>query len=289
MLKRTKLWHSMSVCTIASATLLSGCQSADETAPTESPSTPPSAAQSAPAAAPATASAEGEAEAEGEGRQFDSMAERLQTDDSAYLGQLDLINGHLLVGMNLYQQGAIDAANTHMKHPGDELYSSLQAAFDSRALPGFAVQLQALGDAVNHADAQQVDQAYAELQTAINAHEQAADKPTSASVLLQRVTHLLRAAANEYALGVVGGKVVNVHEYQDAWGFTNEAKALLQAYAGTDADAQDAIAKVSDLLAGLQSLWLGLTPPEQISGDASKLYGTAARVEFIASGLAPTK
>ncbi len=288
MLKRTKLWHSMSVCTIASVTLLSGCQSADD-ANTSAPE-PSTARQLVPVApAPVAAAVEGEAEAEGEGRQYASMAERLQGDELAYLGQLDLINGHLLVGMNLYQQGAIDAAKSHMKHPGDELYSGLQAAFDSRGLPGFAEQLQALNEAVKHADAQQVDQAYAQLQTAILAHEQAAGQPTSASVLLQRATHLLRTAADEYALGVVGGKVVNVHEYQDAWGFTNEAKALLQAYTGTDADAQDAIAKVSDLLAGLQSLWPGLTPPKQISGDASKLYGTAARVEFIATGLAPTK
>jgi hypothetical protein len=42
----------------------------------------------------------------------------------AYLTHLGLVRGHLGVGVDLYREGAQDAAQTHMKHPGDELYSA---------------------------------------------------------------------------------------------------------------------------------------------------------------------
>ena len=44
------------------------------------------------------------------------------------LTQLSLIRGHLFVGMELYRQGAVDHAKTHMKHPQDEIYASLRPA-----------------------------------------------------------------------------------------------------------------------------------------------------------------
>lgn len=288
MLKRTRLWHSMSVCTIAGASLLSGCQSSDDTASGTTAQNQQAAAETAAGqtAAQPKASGEGEAEGEGEGRMAVDLEDHLRSNDAAYLGQLDLISGHLLVGMKLFEQGSLESARTHMKHPGDELYSQLEAAFSSRNLPGFSPELEALASAVDDGeDAATARQAYTDLQRATREHESAVSNAQDPAMLLQRVTQLLRTAADEYAIGIVAGKVDNVHEYQDAWGFTEHARTLLQSSDTTDADAQQAIGRALSLLNGLRPLWPGLIPPPQVSGDASQIYGTAARIEFLASGL----
>lgn len=288
MLKRTRLWHSMSVCTIAGASLLSGCQSSDDAASDTSAQNQQAAAETASGltAAPPTASGEGEAEGEGEGRMAVDLEDHLRSNDAAYLGQLDLISGHLLVGMKLFEQGSVEAARTHMKHPGDELYSQLKAAFSSRNLPGFSPELEALANAMaGGEDVAAARQAYADLQQAMREHESAVNDARAPAMLLQRVTQLLRTAADEYAIGIVAGKVDNVHEYQDAWGFTDHARSLLQSSDHSDAEVQQAIQRALTLLNGLRPLWPGLIPPPQVSGDASELYGAAARIEFIASGL----
>jgi hypothetical protein len=91
----------------------------------------------------AQANAEGEGGEGGEGG-GGGGAPQLATNDAAYLTQLGLIRGHLNVGFDLYQQGEVDAAKTHMKHPGDELYAALEPAFAARGVPGFAKQLETL-------------------------------------------------------------------------------------------------------------------------------------------------
>jgi len=285
MLKRTRLWHSMTVCTIAGAGLIAGCQSEDSSDNSDTSAESARQTQAAESAsvsqsqAPAIAS-EGEAEgqAEGEGVGAESMAQLLSMDDLAFLGQLDLINGHLLVGMRLLAQGQVAAARTHMKHPGDELYSQLENAFANRDLPGFANELESLSNAVDNAS--DTDQAYQDLQEAISTHAAAINNAGSSTMLLQRATRLLRTAADEYAIGVVGGEVSNVHEYQDAWGFTDYARQLLQS-ADDDAARERAVGLLNDL----RPLWPGLMPPPQISGDASQIYGAAARMELLAASL----
>lgn len=224
--------------------------------------------------APLAGQGGGEGEGEGSG-QLD-----LRTNDAAYLAQLGLIRGHLYVGKQLYDEGHLAMAKTHMKHPKDELYSALVPAFTARKVAGFADELQQLADAVNNDEgAAAVNAAYDKLLTAISASENISEH--SVKAVLLSLSSMLLTAAEEYDLGIQQGKVVNVHEFQDAYGFTTIAKARFANLTAAQIEAnQAAIDEVKEVLEGLPGLWPTITPTGAIEGDASALFGAAARIEL---------
>lgn len=225
----------------------------------------------------------GESEAgEGEGA---SGPDDLKTDDQAYLTRLGLIRGHLRVGYELYRAGHVDMAITHMKHPRDELYAGLVPAMQARGAETFDDELSTLAERVTaDAGASEVETAYAALEQGI------ADAETVASASLKTallsVMDLVRTAGEEYALGVEDGRLVNRHEYQDAYGFTEIARQRLRNLpAQTRAKSPETVAKVEQMLSDLHDLWPDIAPGDSVDGDPSRLYGTAARIEIAALGL----
>ncbi|RUO55467.1 hypothetical protein [Pseudidiomarina homiensis] len=219
---------------------------------------------------------EGEGEGEGEG----SGIVDLRVNDSAYLARLGLIRGHLYVGKKLYDQGHLEMAKTHMKHPEDELYAALVPAFTARRVTGFGEELSALADAVIKEQGDDaVNTAYTHLVNAITAAEQV-EKKAVKDVLMSLSTMLL-TAAEEYDIGVKSGNVVNVHEFQDAYGFTTIAKARIGELTEAQQDAHAAaLEEVEGILANLPELWPTITPAGTVEGDSSELYGAAARIEL---------
>ena len=217
---------------------------------------------------------------EGEGGEGGNID--LAKDNAAYLAQLGLIRGHLWVGYKLYQEGHIDMAKTHMKHPEDELYAGIEPVFKARQVDGFAKELQILADAVNgeKGDAA-VKKAYQALQNQIAKSERIEDK--SARDVLISISLMIRTAADEYAIGVKNGDVVNVHEYQDAYGFTEIAIERLDSI---NSEQQQLAAKdienTRQWLLELRDLWPTVDPHGKLEGDASHLYGAAARIELAA-------
>jgi hypothetical protein len=214
----------------------------------------------------------------GEGGDSASLA----TDDAAYLTRLGLVRGHLDVGVDLYREGAAEAAITHMKHPGDELYAGLVPALEARGAPGFAEDLSKLASLVESgAPASEVESAYAALQGKIGDAEAVAfddgglDLKTRLAVILK----LMRTSAEEYAIGVRDGKVVNAHEYQDALGFVRVADRLLQGVSEEERGSE-AVAATREQLDALAVAWPSLIPPDRIETSPSLLYGAAARVEI---------
>jgi hypothetical protein len=100
---------------------------------------------------------------------------------------------------------------------------------------------------------------------------------------LKAITNLVRKAAEEYGEGVKDGKLSDVHEYQDAWGFTQAAKAQLASLSDDDHKRMGAsFDEIARELGGLDSAWPALVAPKSITADASMLYGTAARIEIAA-------
>ena len=220
---------------------------------------------------------------EGEG---DGVSETdLKTNDVAFLTRLGLIRGHLLVGYELYKQGQVDMAITHMKHPRDELYAGLVPSIEYRGGERFDVALSNLADTVtSQAPQKEVDEAYKQLEAGIKAAE-AVVKPDLKNTL-QSIKDLVRTAGEEYALGVENGKLVNLHEYQDAYGFTQIAnRRLEQLPKATRNESAEAVKQVEGYLDELADLWPSIAPEGDVDGDASKLYGAAARIEIAALGL----
>ncbi|MEO0812958.1 MAG: hypothetical protein AAFY60_08845, partial [Myxococcota bacterium] len=97
---------------------------------------------------------------------------------------------------------------------------------------------------------------------------------------LKLVAALVREAAAEYAIAVVDGKMMNAHEYQDAFGFTTVARGLVEGL--PDGAAKADAAKTLDEVLG--SMWPGLMPPEALSTAADQLHGAAAKIDLLAAG-----
>lgn len=215
---------------------------------------------------------------EGEGQ----TSADLRTDDAAYLARLGLIRGHLWVGMKLYREGHMAMAKTHMKHPKDELYAGLEPIFKAREVGGFADELATLADAVNNEKGDEaVEAAYATLLDAIDASEGLEDKTAKAALV--SISQMIRTAADEYAIGVKQGEVVNVHEYQDAYGFTEIGIERLEGLSvAQKKQAAGDIEKTKTLLLELRTQWPTVNPQGNVEGDAANLYGAAARIELTA-------
>ena len=145
-----------------------------------------------------------------------------------------------------------------------------------RKPPEFAGQLAALADAMESgAGDQAVDAAFAEVSTALDAAAE------SDRAKLRAIAELASIAAEEYGEGVVDGKLLELHEYQDAWGFLQ----IAQDYAKSLTASQDAkVAKIAqtslEQLTWLEGSFKGLVQPTEIGTDPSDLYVAAARIEF---------
>jgi len=228
----------------------------------------------------------GEGEGEGgEGEEGSSSPADLKTDDQAYLTRLGLIRGHLRVGYELYRDGHLDMAITHMKHPRDELYAGLVPAMEARSAALFDAELTTLNELVtSDAGAAEVEAAHAALEQGIADAESVASGTLKTALL--SIMDLVRTAGEEYALGVEDGRLVNRHEYQDAYGFTQIAKQRLRNLpAEVRAQSPETVEKVQQLLADLDDLWPEIAPGDSVDGNPSRLYGAAARIEIAALGL----
>ncbi len=261
---RRRIWKTLQTSSLLTVTALAGCEpNAGET--TQAPVVN----ETEPAALPV-----------GEGV---SQASRTSEDDVAYLTQIGLMRGHLWVGHQLYLNDLPLMAETHMKHPKAELYSTLIDAFEVRGVAGFAKPLGQLADRVGaRAPLEEVQAAYEQLQAQITACEQGANV-NSAGTVAQVIAALLRTAGDEYAIGVVAGTVDNLHEYQDAYGFTEIAKLWARSPAFAADDQSVAVAAgIQDILDELAPMWPGLAPKGSLEFSAAQLYDAAARVERLA-------
>ena len=229
------------------------------------------------AVAPGEAQAEGEGEGEGEG----AAAADLASDDAALLTQLGLMGGHLWIGHQLYREGQQAAAATHMKHPEDELYGGLRKALVARGITPFDAELSALANAVEHDQGRPaVAAAYANLTAAMAAAQrQVAASPHDT---LRAAAALLRTAGDEYGLAVDdAGKVINAHEYQDAFGFVTLADTWVSGLnPGTDAALVAAVADLQRTIKQLYAAWPGVVPPDTVATRAWQLHGAASQAEI---------
>ena len=208
--------------------------------------------------------------------------------DAEYLLQLGLMRGHLLVGHALFSLGEGAHAQSHAKHPQDELYGSLTAAFAARGAEGFGTELAAHAAAVEAGDAALVQAAYDRLTAAIARSE--AVVPASPSLAARVVRLLLEEAAAEYAVGIVDGRLANAHEYQDAYGFTQVALGMaLATHASLEGDDPDraVFAAIADRLGALAPMWPSLVPPQRLDANAAQLSSAAAGVAREALALRP--
>jgi len=215
----------------------------------------------------------------GEGEGEGSSGADPVSDDAEYLHLLGQTRGHLAAFTALHRLGAHDMSMTHAKHPESELYTGLIPAFEARGKAGFARELDALTVAVGNGG--NVDAAYSDLVKAIRENEPDTDLGTH----LKAISTLARTAGKEFAIGVADdGRVVNAHEYQDAYGFLTAAKEMLASREARNPQEAQALATAE------QQLNIGLgefdtLTAAQVDGKASVIQGAAARIEIEANML----
>ena len=148
--------------------------------------------------------------------------------------------GHLLVSQELYSAGHRGRAALHAAHPVQEIGNRLVAPV-KRVDPALAKRVHAAMKAPGREIEDQVSAAryettvartFALLETAIEAvvpEPQRTDLGFRARVLAM----LMRSLVREYEEGVKDGRVTQLVEYQDAYGFFKRAQSLMRALVPT--------------------------------------------------------
>ncbi len=213
-----------------------------------------------------------------------SASTELARDDAAFLERLGLIRGHLHAGHALYTDGKPAMAETHMKHPRDELYAGLVPAIEARGFTPFDAELTALKSAVDAgAPSDEVTTAWREVDGAIERLERATDATAQEELLA--IAAMLDTAAEEYGIGVVDGVVDNVHEYQDAWGFSQVALERVGQIASTTDVERQATAEAAVAISSLEDLWPNLDPKVRLGTREERIADAADRVRSLARSI----
>jgi C1A family cysteine protease len=206
-------------------------------------------------------------------------------DQAKFIADLALVEGHMRVAVELYKLGKGEAASVHIKHPADELYAALKPALEVRKAKGFAEELEALSMAIDQkAATASVDQLFEKMRASIVA-SRGEGEMVSAHSMAAAVEILLRSATADYAVGVIGQDVKVPKEYQDAWGFTQAARAIMADISKMERDEHKGpLAEIDAALTGLDVLWPDMSGEKKVDGNSKLLAVAAAKVEL--AGLA---
>jgi hypothetical protein len=212
-----------------------------------------------------------------------SSAPKVFSSDLEYLTNLNLIKGHLWVGVELYKANFIENGQHHMKHPESELYGDIIPTFEAKGADGFSVELEKLALSVeNEEPLSVINDNYQNLFDAIDKNAQLVSeesKTVDQTILL--VQSLLETAADEYAIGIVDGDVKNKYEYQDALGFTMIAKGILNKMQVDNKADKEKISKTLLLIDSLAFLWPDLVPTKKVDGDAQAILDAVTQIKAI--------
>lgn len=186
-----------------------------------------------------------------------------------FAANAEMVKGHLLSSRELYAVGQEALAAIHAAHPVQELWSLLRGPLN-RANPGLASRLDALLEKPGREiDARIPTKQYrATVDAVFAAMDEAVSKVVPAPVrssLAFRVRvllELIQRVQEEYEEGVKEGKVTQVVEYQDAYGFFRQVQALYRPIAGqVRAKAPKAAEEVEEALATLAKGFAQVMPP----------------------------
>lgn len=217
---------------------------------------------------------------EGEGGEGEGGEGAALDPTAALMRDLGFMQGHLRAGLALYEAGDLDAARTHMGHPIKEKYDAVAAPLAERGLDRLKAEIAALADAAEAgAPMAEISQLYDRVAATID--EARADAPVAHRIA--GLIALTRVAGDEYTVATEGGKLANLHEYQDSWGFLQVVRDRLTAMAdGADADVAKAAQKMLDAVTATDAVFGDLQGQGDFNMDPGAIFGAAARMEFAA-------
>lgn len=217
----------------------------------------------------------------GEGGEAGAVADAAP--DVAYLGQLAIVEGHLLAARDLYAKGLVDEAIGLSYHPEAEMMDAVRESLTAHDVPDITPAMQAFSAALEAGAA--LDVVEAKL-TNLRAAIAAATAPAQGElrVRFDAIVLLLKAAADEYEGSIEGGAVTDVMAYHEAHAFVQTAGLWLADLAKSDA-AKVAAGKAIAALPSADEAFGDMSGAALKAGDASILAALAARVELYASAV----
>jgi hypothetical protein len=217
----------------------------------------------------------------GVGGESEGGAMAVMTPDQQHMLRLALIQGHLTAGDELIARGRMDMGGGHAAHPREEIYNNSEAEFEARGQGALGAALDAYLAAVRGGAPDADRQAAREAVFAILAD---ASSKMSLADHAEGLSALLADATSEYGVGVVDGKLVTPHEYQDAWGFIHAAYNIFEArkaeyVAANPTAAAEVETKLEAAMAAFPDI-LSETPPPAATIRATTTQAALALVPF---------
>lgn len=199
----------------------------------------------------------------------ENVIEDAATKDKEFMTALGLMKGHLMVGKELLDQKLAEQAEPHMAHPIEEIYGDIETELSERNIDDFKPELNQLHDVVATApDAAEIPAQYEQVMGSIDNAIAAlpAEKLQSPKFVLDSINGLLAAANEEYAAGILDGKVVEIIEYQDSRGFVNNVDLMYQTIATKmQQQSPDLHQTIASSIEELKKAWPSATAPEQVA------------------------
>jgi hypothetical protein len=207
--------------------------------------------------------------------------------DLAFAVRIALLRGHLLIGDELVKQQQWNAALPHFLHPNEEIYGDIKDELADYNVPPFDMALKALADAVKGKRAdyanrfKEVNDALVAADAGMKVHQD-----NWPGFVVEAAVEALKAAAGEYQLAIVNGRIAKPVEYQDARGFISQAQRMIE---GVAADLQKkdppALAVMRAGLTELKKAFPSAMPPKVPVKDHAAVLADVARIEVAAGKL----
>jgi hypothetical protein len=180
--------------------------------------------------------------------------------------KVEMMKGHLRSALEDYRIGEIPLAQAHVGHALHEEYEAIAPTL-GKARPALNKTLREALTRLQQGGGDQRDAATygKEVESAFRVPDQAlealipADVRKAPSFWAAVLAHLIEEVGEEYGEAVQDGKLVNLPEYQDAFGFLQRAKAVTKtlpdAFVGNDRQ------RLQSLLRSLEEAIPGIMPP----------------------------
>ena len=201
----------------------------------------------------------------------------------AYLGQLYIVQGHMVAALDLYKRGMVDEAIGLSYHPEAEMMDAVRKGLADHGAADISPAMAAFSLAMEEGD--DIAQAQAALNAVQDAIAQAAaPQATNLRLRFDALALIVRAAANEYAQSTEGGTVGDIFAYHESHAFISVAQGLAQDLTQIG-QANHAAERVLAALKGSEEAFGDMRLPTLEAHNPAVLLAVAAKVELIASSV----
>ncbi len=186
--------------------------------------------------------------------------------DTDYMVKLGLMKGHLFVAKELLDLNQPKAAEPHIGHPVEEIYTDVADQLNERKVKEFKTTLITLEDLVKAGakDRSLVNSNFKEsMQSIDNAIASLPEtQRKSPNFIITVINGLLDTANSEYQASIADGKIKAAIEYQDSRGFVAYAEMLYRGIAAQMTKERPQVHKtVTETFKQLKTVWPSPIPP----------------------------